>query len=108
MKLEFKGFHPKDSNNEVILVLTDEGIEYINSYTHSFQFIPYTNIAGFSGWFPNYASLHIYSNNVNLKIHVNFPQEFAESYLNEIKNVIKEKINKLYSQHSTFQLSQVQ
>ena len=51
------------------------------------------NLAGFSGWIPNYGSLHIYSNNMNLTIHLNFPQEVAQSYLTQIKDIIKEKVS---------------
>ena len=91
MRLEFKGFHPKDTDNKVMLVLTDTGVEYINLDTQSFLFITYRNIAGYSGWIPNYGSIHIYSNNSNLTIHLNFAEDVARSYLNQIKEVIKEK-----------------
>jgi hypothetical protein len=85
MKLEFKGFHPKDTSNEVLLSLTNNGVEYLNLDNKAFQFIPYSQIAGYSGWQPGYGSLHIYSSNVNLLIHVEFPQEVAEEYLEKIR-----------------------
>ena len=88
MKLEFKGFHPKDTSNEILLSLTDGGVEYLNLDNKAFQFIPYNQIAGYSGWQPGYGSLHIYSSNVNLLIHVEFPQEVAEEYLEKIRSTL--------------------
>ena len=35
--------------------------------------------------------IHIYSNNANLTIHLNFAEDVAQSYLNQIREVIKEK-----------------
>lgn len=92
MKLEFKGFHPKDAENKIMLVLTDTGVEYLNLDTKAFLFIAYKNIAGYSGWIPNYGSIHIYSNNANLTIHLNFAEDVARDYLKQIKDVIKEKL----------------
>ena len=91
MRLEFKGFHPKDIHNEVMLVLTDTGVEYLNLNTQGFMFINYRNIAGYSGWIPNYGSIHIYSNNDNLNIHLNFPENVAQDYLKQIKAIIQEQ-----------------
>lgn len=91
MRLEFPGFHPKDTDNKVMLVLTDAGVEYLNLDTQAFLFITYRNIAGYSGWIPNYGSIHIYSNNANLNIHLNFPEDVARDYLQQIRNVIKEQ-----------------
>ena len=91
MRLEFPGFHPKDTDNKVMLVLTDAGVEYFNLDTQAFLFITYRNIAGYSGWIPNYASIHIYSNNANLNIHLNFPKDVARDYLQQIRNIIKEQ-----------------
>lgn len=84
MKLEFKGFHPKDTSNEIVLSLTSNGIEYLNLANKAFQFIPYSQVAGYSGWQPGYGSVHIYSSNPNLLIHVEFPQEVAREYLEKI------------------------
>ena len=95
MKLEFEGFHPKDIDNKVMLVLTDAGVEYLNLDTQGFSFIAYRNIAGYSGWIPNYGSIHIYSNNDSLNIHLNFPEDVAQDYLQKIKEVIKEKTSLL-------------
>ena len=95
MKLEFEGFHPKDIDNKVMLVLTDAGIEYLNLDTQGFSFIAYRNIAGYSGWIPNYGSIHIYSNNNSLNIHLNFPEDVARDYLQKIKEVVKEKTSLL-------------
>ncbi|WP_299487851.1 hypothetical protein [Acaryochloris sp. IP29b_bin.137] len=92
MRKEFKGFHPKDANSDVLITLTDSGIEYSNPSTRAFQFIAYAQVAGFSGWLPTYGSLHIYSSNPNLTIHLNFPHEVAESYLREIQDVLKAKV----------------
>ena len=91
MRLEFPGFHPKDTDNKVMLVLTDTGVEYLNLDTQAFLFITYRNIAGYSGWIPNYGSIHIYSNNANLNIHLNFPEDVARDYLQQIRNIIKEQ-----------------
>ncbi|MEM9089520.1 MAG: hypothetical protein AAGC93_12335 [Cyanobacteria bacterium P01_F01_bin.53] len=91
MRLEFKGFHPKDAHNEPLVALTDKGVEYSNSDTRAFQFIPYEQVAGFSGWIPVYGSIHIYSSNTNLTVHVNFAPEVASDYLDEIQNILKEK-----------------
>lgn len=91
MRLEFKGFHPKDADNKVILILTDMGVEYFNLDTQGFMFINYRNIVGYSGWIPNYGSIHIYSNNVNLNIHLNFSEDVAQDYLKQIGEVIKDK-----------------
>ena len=91
MKLEFPGFHPKDAHNKVMLVLTDTGIEYLNLDTQAFMFITYRNVAGYSGWMPNYGSIHIYSNNSQLNIHINFPEEVAQDYLKQIKEVLREQ-----------------
>ena len=91
MRLEFPGFHPKDADNKVMLVLTEAGVEYLNLDTQAFLFITYTNIAGYSGWIPNYGSIHIYSNNPNLTIHINFAEDIAKDYLERIKDVIKER-----------------
>ena len=88
MRLEFRGFHPKDTKNEILLSLTDSGVEYLNLDNKAFQFIPYSQVAGYSGWRPGYGSLHIYSSNVNLLIHVEFPQEFAEEYLEKIRSML--------------------
>jgi len=92
MRLEFKGFHPKDADNEVSVALTNEGVEYSNSDTRAFQFIPYNQIAGFSGWVPVYGSIHIYSANPNLTVHVNFSPEVAADYLQKIQTILKAKI----------------
>lgn len=97
MRLEFKGFHPKDAQNEVLIALTDKGIEYSNSDTRAFQFIPYEHVSGFSGWIPVYGSIHIYSSNPNLTVHVNFSPEVASAYLDEIQTVLKEKIKMVQS-----------
>lgn len=97
MRLEFKGFHPKDAKNEVLLALTDRGIEYVNADTRAFQFIPYNQVAGFSGWIPVYGSIHIYSSNPNLTVHLNFPPEVASTYLEEIQGILKEKMPKTES-----------
>ncbi|MEL6491080.1 MAG: hypothetical protein AAFQ95_14070 [Cyanobacteria bacterium J06621_3] len=94
MRLEFKGFHPKDARDEVLIVLTDRGVEYSNPDTRAFQYIPYEQIAGFSGWIPVYGSIHIYSSNANLTVHANFSPEVASDYLNEIQTVLKEKTQK--------------
>lgn len=95
MRLEFSGFHPKDIDNKVMLILTDSGIEYLNLDTQGFSFISYRNIAGYSGWIPNYGSIHIYSNNDSLNIHLNFPEDVAPNYLKQIKKVIEEKTSLL-------------
>ncbi|MFK8185034.1 MAG: hypothetical protein AB8B99_16815 [Phormidesmis sp.] len=95
MRLEFKGFHPKDAQNAVLMVLTDTGVEYTNTDTRAFQFIPYEQVAGFSGWIPVYGSIHVYSSNANLTIHVNFSPEVAAAYLDEIQTVLKEKTQKV-------------
>ncbi len=99
MRMEFKGFHPKDANSDVIINLTESGIEYSNPSTRAFQFIAYSQVAGFSGWLPNYGSLHIYSSNPNLTIHLNFPQEVAEDYLCQIQDVLKEKVGPKTTNH---------
>ena len=91
MKMSFQGFHPKDINNKVMLTLTDTGIEYLNLDTQGFMFINYRNIAGYSGWIPNYGSIHIYSNNDNLNMHLNFPEDVAQDYLKQIREVIHEQ-----------------
>ena len=91
MRLEFPGFHPKDTNNKVMLVLTDTGVEYLNLDTQGFSFISYRNIAGYSGWIPNYGSIHIHSNNDNLSIHLNFSEDVAEDYLKQIRTIIQEQ-----------------
>jgi|GEM_PF-6941135 len=93
MRFEFEGFHPKDISNKLKLILTDTGIEYLNLDTQGFMFIAYRNIAGYSGWIPNYGSIHIYSNNDNLNIHLNFPENVAQNYLKQIQEVIKEKVS---------------
>lgn len=95
MKLNFPGFHPKDINNKVMLLLTDTGVEYLNLDTQAFLFIAYRNIAGYSGWIPNYGSIHIYSNNPNLTIHLNFAEDVAKDYLKQIRDVIKERTSSL-------------
>ena len=105
MRLEFKGFHPKDARNEVIVVLTDQGIEYSNPDTHGFLYIPYEQVAGFSGWIPVYGSIHIYSSNANLTIHANFPPEVASDYLNEIQTVLKERTQKIESRQPVSTMS---
>ena len=97
MRLEFKGFHPKDAQNEVLMVLTDSGVEYTNADTRAFQFIPYEQVAGFSGWIPAYGSIHVYSSNANLTVHVNFAPEVASDYLDKIQTVLKEKTQKTES-----------
>lgn len=99
MRMEFKGFHPKDANSDVIITLTESGIEYSNPSTRAFQFIAYAQVAGFSGWLPTYGSLHIYSSNPNLTIHLNFPQEVAEDYLRKIQDVLKEKVGPKTTNH---------
>lgn len=91
MHLEFPGFHPKDAHNKVMLILTDTGVEYLNLDTQAFLFIAYRNIAGYSGWIPNYGSIHIYSNNSKLNIHLNFGEDVAENYLKQIREVLQEQ-----------------
>lgn len=90
--LEFKGFHPKDVKNEVALKLTNSGVHYHNLDSGAFQFIPYREIAGFSSWRPGYGSLHIYSTNPNLMIHLNFDAGIAEQALAQIQTHLEEKI----------------
>lgn len=90
--LEFKGFHPKDVSNEIALKLTNSGVHYHNLDSGAFQFIPYAEIAGFSGWQPGYGSLHIYSSNPNLMIHLNFAAEVAEQALSQIQSFLQEKM----------------
>ena len=90
--LEFKGFHPKDVSDEVTLKLTDSGVIYQNLASGAFQFIAYKQIAGFSGWNPGYGSLHIYSANPNLMIHLNFASEVAEQALAQIQKHLLEKV----------------
>lgn len=90
--LEFKGFHPKDVNNEITLKLTDTGVKYHNLENGAFQFIPYGKISGFSGWKPGYGSLHIYSTNPNLMIHLNFAAEVADEALAKIQGHLQDKI----------------
>ena len=89
---EFKGFHPKETTTEIELKLTDSGVSYHNLDNGAFQFIAYKQIAGFSGWQPGYGSLHIYSANPNLMIHVNFPAETAEQALVKIQQHLKERV----------------
>ena len=90
--LEFKGFHPKDVKTEVMLKLTDSGVSYSNLESGAIQFIPYRQIAGFSCWQPGYGSLHIYSTNPNLMIHLNFATEIAEQALSKIQACLQEKV----------------
>lgn len=90
--LEFKGFHPKDVKNEVALKLTDSGVHYQNLANGALQYIPYREIAGFSSWRPGYGSLHIYSTNPNLMIHLNFAQEVADHALDQIQAHLQEKV----------------
>ena len=90
--LEFKGFHPKDVNSAVILKFKESGIEYHNLENTSFQFIAYHQLAGYSGWQPGYGSLHLYSTNANLSIHVNFPEDLAQEAIGKIINIIQEKL----------------
>jgi len=90
--LEFKGFHPKDVTNEIALKLTASGVSYHNLETGAFQFIPYQQVAGFSGWKPGYGSLHIYSVNPNLVIHLNFAAEVADNALDTIQKHLQEKV----------------
>lgn len=99
MRKEFKGFHPKDANSDVFIALTDSGIEYSNPSTRAFQFIAYSQVAGFSGWLPTYGSLHIYSSNPNLTIHLNFSHEVAEEYLREIQDILKTKVGPKSADH---------
>ena len=89
--LEFKGFHPKDVTNEIMLKLTELGVQYHNLDSGAFQFIPYKQIAGFSGWKPGYGSLHIYSTNPNLMIHLNFAEDIADQALGKIQKHLQEK-----------------
>lgn len=105
MRLEFKGFHPKDARNEVLMTLTDGGVEYTNPDTRAFQFIPYDQVAGFSGWIPVYGSIHVYSSNPNLTVHLNFPPEVASAYLDEIQTVLKEKTQKAESRQAVGAMS---
>jgi len=100
--LEFKGFHPKDVTNEIALKFTDSGVHYENLESGAFQFIPYPQIAGYSGWQPGYGSLHIYSTNPNLTMHLNFPAEIAEQSLKAIQNYLagKTEFNSLAPQTS--------
>ncbi|MEM9002981.1 MAG: hypothetical protein AAGE59_05560 [Cyanobacteria bacterium P01_F01_bin.86] len=90
--LEFKGFHPKDVTTEIALKLTESGVQYQNLDSGAFQFIPYNQIAGFSGWKPGYGSLHIYSNNPNLTIHLNFAEDVATMALEKIQRHLEEKV----------------
>ena len=90
--LEFKGFHPKETATEVEIKLTDSGVAYHNLDNEAFQFIAYKQIVGFSGWKPGYGSLHIYSSNPNLMIHVNFPEDTAEQTLLQIQQNLKERV----------------
>lgn len=90
--LEFKGFHPKETATEVNLKLTDSGVAYHNLDNGAFQFIAYKQVAGFSGWKPGYGSLHIYSVNPNLMIHINFPQENADDFLSKIQEYLQKRI----------------
>ena len=90
--LEFKGFHPKDVSNEIALKFTDSGVYYQNLESGAFQFIAYKQITGFSGWKPGYGSLHIYSANPNLMIHLNFAEEVADQALAQIQQHLQEKI----------------
>ncbi|NER83521.1 MAG: hypothetical protein F6K42_29010 [Leptolyngbya sp. SIO1D8] len=90
--LEFKGFHPKDITNKIALNLTEIGVHYHNLQSGAFQFIPYKQIAGFSSWKPGYGSLHVYSTNPNLMIHLNFPAEIADQALDQIQKHLQENI----------------
>ncbi|NEQ43541.1 MAG: hypothetical protein F6K00_08260 [Leptolyngbya sp. SIOISBB] len=90
--MEFKGFHPKDVNSAVTLKLKESGIEYYNLENTSFQFIAYQQLAGYSGWQPGYGSLHLYSANANLSIHVNFPEDSAHETISKIIGIIQEKL----------------
>ncbi|MGF1461213.1 MAG: hypothetical protein ACFBSG_19565 [Leptolyngbyaceae cyanobacterium] len=90
--LEFKGFHPKDVDSVVVIRLTEAGIEYHNLDNTSFQFIAYESLAGYSGWQPGYGSLHLYSANSNLNIHVNFPEEIAQETLKEITQNLQSRL----------------
>ncbi|MEM9216334.1 MAG: hypothetical protein AAGD25_18550 [Cyanobacteria bacterium P01_F01_bin.150] len=90
--LEFNGFHPKETTTAITLKLTDSGVSYHNLDNGAFQFIAYKQIAGFSGWNPGYGSLHIYSANPNLMIHVNFPEETADQTLDKIQKHLRQKV----------------
>lgn len=103
MSVDFEAFHPNDVNSKIKLTLSESGIEYTNIRTGAFQYMSYAHVIGFSGWIPNYGSLHIFSANTNLTMHVNFDQEVATESLNKIQAILTSKMKQY---NSSFELAE--